>query len=200
MRVSVVLWCNVWLINMRWERVKGNPVTALAYSFRKTPMGTPGLTSPSDGRISINNTCLHIIFSAEGFGTYTCISGTETSDWGSAPQFLLVPRRNLINKNSQPARDQTRDCCVQAETATAEDKLWRKTVCGWDFTLVRINFFDRGFITLYEKYVQEKNACLPGALLGFLTCRLAFYLLHQSAMPRMPLPESHNLDSYMSSL
>ncbi|PSN32576.1 hypothetical protein C0J52_21342 [Blattella germanica] len=41
----------------------------VAYSFRKVPREPPDLTSPSDGRITINNnTCLLNIVIGEEFG------------------------------------------------------------------------------------------------------------------------------------
>jgi hypothetical protein len=37
-------------------KVKGNPVPALAYSFRRAPSGSHGLTYPSDGGKAIYRT------------------------------------------------------------------------------------------------------------------------------------------------
>ena len=68
-RVTVgVTVCVVWDDDER----KGEGETRcrlIACSSRKAPRGTPCLTSPSDGRITINITiCLLNIHTAEGFG------------------------------------------------------------------------------------------------------------------------------------
>ena len=62
----VLLWSVgwIWKKGRRW-----NPVPAHSLLFSKTPRGPPGLTSPSDGRVTINSTiCLLNICTAEGFG------------------------------------------------------------------------------------------------------------------------------------
>ena len=68
-RVTVcVTVCVVWDEDER----KGEGETRcrlIACSSRKAPRGLPGLTFPSDGRITINSTiCLLNIYTAEGFG------------------------------------------------------------------------------------------------------------------------------------
>ena len=69
-RVTVsVTVCVVW---DDYDERKGEGETRrrlIACSSRKAPMGPPGLTSPSDGRIAMNSTiCLLNICLAEGFG------------------------------------------------------------------------------------------------------------------------------------
>ena len=59
---SVTVVCGIMMIGR--EKVKPGDG-----SSRKAPRGPPDLTSPSDGRIAINNTvCLLNIYTAEGFG------------------------------------------------------------------------------------------------------------------------------------
>ena len=55
MRRVCVLYYNLWVRNMRWERVKTKPGAGISLHFSKSTKRQPGLQSPSDGRIVINN-------------------------------------------------------------------------------------------------------------------------------------------------
>ena len=55
MFVNVVLCYYVWVVTMKWNIVKKKYGADISYFYRIAPMGTPNLTTPSDGRIAINN-------------------------------------------------------------------------------------------------------------------------------------------------
>ena len=56
MNVTIVLWCNVWVTNVRRGRVKEESDVSFILLLSKYIRGSPGLTTPSDGRIAINST------------------------------------------------------------------------------------------------------------------------------------------------
>ena len=94
----VVLWCNVWMMNVLWWRLKSKPGASISLLFSKSTKGTPGLTSTSDGLIAINTTYFFRSYPLRGdLGINPGIFGTETSDWGSASPSLLAPGRNILN-------------------------------------------------------------------------------------------------------
>ena len=94
--VCVILWCNIWVMNVR---------------SGKEPRGPPVLTSPSEGRIIIN------ITSAFKSLQLWRELGTENIDWSSVPPSFLVPGKNIfiINSNQRPLRARQWLCfCAKA--------------------------------------------------------------------------------------
>ena len=66
---SVTVLCGMMMKGR--EEVKPGPVPAHSLLFSKSTKGPPGLTSPSDGRIAINNRLLY------AFSTYILWKGVE---------------------------------------------------------------------------------------------------------------------------
>ena len=60
--MCVILWCNEWMMNMRWESVNGKPSTGINLLFSKWSKASPGLTSPFDRWIAINSTYAFISY------------------------------------------------------------------------------------------------------------------------------------------
>ena len=90
--MSLCKYWNVWMMNLRW---RGKPIPALYYSFENTKE-PQGLMSPFDGRIAINSTYAY----SGGIWCIPGIFGTETSDWSSTAQSLIVQWRIFVLKKS----------------------------------------------------------------------------------------------------
>ena len=98
-RMSVwvcVMWCNVWVMNVRWGKVKWSPVPALANSYRKAPSRPPSLLPNPTGHMSSQ----HIHF--WGFRNLIQIHLGKQQRLGFRPVILSTssPRESLEILNS----------------------------------------------------------------------------------------------------
>ena len=93
--IIVVLWCKVWVMNVRWEREKEKAGVGISLHLSKGTKGAARLNVPIWWRNCYHQyICFHNICITEGFNPG--IFGTETSGWGSAPPSLLIQFKGEI--------------------------------------------------------------------------------------------------------
>ena len=94
-RVNVVVWCNVWVMNMRWGRVKGKPGASISLlSYGRMEMHCGG------------NWDMTQIYLGRKLAVEVLL---RHPTWSHLSLGKLV-------ENCYPARDLTRDRCVTAPT------------------------------------------------------------------------------------
>ena len=95
--VCFIWWYNVLSVNVRWERMKEKPDVSISPLYWKAPMGLLGLTSSSEGRITVSGTYNMITNELlRNFRLNQTYFEEETFCWGSAPPSILIsiPGRN----------------------------------------------------------------------------------------------------------
>ena len=124
---QATLWCNLWVMNVRWGKVKGKPGAGISLIFSKSTKETARLnvSHPTDELLSTELMFSHVLLKNLGFNPR--IIGTETSDWSSAPPPSIPKEKyfKIIIKNFYPARDRIRNRSVQnSDSATEPQQLY----------------------------------------------------------------------------
>ena len=87
MSICVVLWCNVWVMSVRWERVKMKHSADISLFLSKNTKGTAWFNIIIR-RMNLHQQFifLHIILAVERFGFNLRIFGTEDIPTNSNPR------------------------------------------------------------------------------------------------------------------
>ena len=106
--IYIYIYYKSWIVVWIW----GEASAGISLRLLKSTKKTTGLTSSFSRWIAVNNTYAFTTKAWQrNLGFQLGISGTETSNWGSAPSSLLIPVRSR-NKNSYPAGDENRHRCM----------------------------------------------------------------------------------------